>query len=146
MLVLPAAITVTNPLGTDTVSSFYFIYTTIPPVVLTSFSPDSATEGATVTITGQNLSGITAISFGGTPAQSFRIFSDSIVYVTVGAGSTGTLVVSGNNGTASLPGFFYIAPPPPPAGRQHHRLLSDDRNDGHDRVHYRFQSQRRQIG
>jgi hypothetical protein len=82
--------------------------------VLTSFSPDSATEGATVTITGQNLAGINAISFGGTPAQSFRIYSDSIVYVTVGPGSTGTLVVSGNNGTDSLQGFYYIAPPPPP--------------------------------
>jgi hypothetical protein len=109
------AITVTNPLGTNSDSNFTFLYTTIPPVVLTSFSPDSATEGATVTITGQNLSGITTISFGGTPAQSFRIFSDSLVYVTVGAGSTGTLVVNGNNGTASLQGFFYIAPPPPPA-------------------------------
>jgi hypothetical protein len=107
-------ITVTNPLGSDTIGSFIFIYTTIPPVVLTSFSPDSATEGATVTITGQNLGGITAISFGGTPAQSFRIFSDSLVYVTVGPGSTGTVVVTGNNGTDSLQGFYYIAPPPPP--------------------------------
>jgi hypothetical protein len=107
-------ITVTNPIGSDTVGSFFFIYTAIPPVVLTSFSPDSATEGATVTITGQNLAGINAISFGGTPAQSFRIYSDSIVYVTVGPGSTGTLIVSGNNGTDSLQGFYYIAPPPPP--------------------------------
>jgi hypothetical protein len=108
------AITVTNPIGTDTLSGFFFIYTVIPPVVLTSFSPDSAGPGATVTITGQYLSGITAVTFGGTPAQSFRIFSDSVVYVTVGAGSTGTLAVSGNNGTDSLPGFYYIAPPPPP--------------------------------
>jgi hypothetical protein len=108
------AISVTNPIGSDTLGGFLFIYTTIPPVVLTSFSPDSAGPGATVTLTGQNLSGITAVSFGGTPAQSFRIFSDSVVYVTVGAGSTGTLVVSGNNGTDSLSGFFYIAPPPPP--------------------------------
>jgi hypothetical protein len=108
------AITVTNPIGSDTLGGFFFIYTAIPPVVLTSFSPDSAGQGATVTLTGQNLSGITAVSFGGTPAQSFRIFSDSVVYVTVGEGSTGTLVVSGNNGTDSLPGFYYIAPPPPP--------------------------------
>jgi len=108
-------ITVTNPIGTATSTArFFFIYTSIPPVVLTSFSPDSAGQGATVTITGQNLSGITAISFGGTPAQSFRIYSDSVVYVTVGPGSTGSLVVSGNNGTESLPGFYYIAPPPPP--------------------------------
>ena len=108
------AITIINPIGSDTLGGFFFIYTAIPPIALTSFSPDSAGPGATVTITGQNLSGITAISFGGTPVQSFRIFSDSVVYVTVGEGSTGTLVVSGNNGTDSLPGFYYIAPPPPP--------------------------------
>ncbi|HUB59235.1 MAG TPA: FG-GAP-like repeat-containing protein [Puia sp.] len=108
-------ITVTSPLGSATVGSFVFIYQTLPPLVLTSFSPDSAGPGATVTITGQNLGGITAISFGGTPAQSFRIYSDSVVYATVGPGSTGTLVANGNNGTDSLPGFYYIAPPPPPA-------------------------------
>jgi hypothetical protein len=108
------AITVTNPLGSAAVGSFVFIYTTLPPLVLTSFSPDSAGPGGIVTLTGQNLAGITAISFGGTPAQSFRIYSDSVVYITVGAGSTGTLVANGNNGTDSLPGFYYIAPPPPP--------------------------------
>jgi hypothetical protein len=107
------AVSITNPIGSDTLGGFFFIYTAIPPVVLTAFSPDSAGQGATVTITGQNLSGITAVTFGGTPAQSFRIYSDSVVYVTVGAGSTGTLAVSGNNGTDSLPGFYYIAPPPP---------------------------------
>ncbi len=107
-------ITVTNPIGIATSTrNFFFIYNSIPPVVLTSFSPDSAGPGATVTITGQNLSGITAVSFGGTPAQSYRIYSDSVVYVTVGPGSTGSLVVTGNNGTDSLAGFFYIAPPPP---------------------------------
>ncbi len=108
-------ITVTTPSGVATSSAnFVYVYTALPPVSLTSFSPDSATQGATVTITGQNLSGITSISFGGTPAQSFRIFSNNVVYATVGAGSTGTVSVSGNNGSDSLPGFYYIPPPPPP--------------------------------
>jgi hypothetical protein len=108
-------ITVTSPIGVATsTGNFVFIYTSIPPVVLTSFSPDSAGQGAIVTITGRNLSGISAVTFGGTPAQSFRIYSDSVVYVTVGPGSTGSVVVSGNNGTDSLPGFYYIAAPPPP--------------------------------
>ncbi|HEV3414282.1 MAG TPA: FG-GAP-like repeat-containing protein [Puia sp.] len=109
----PISITTPGGIATST-TNFVYIFTPLPPVVLTSFSPDSAGQGATVTITGQHLSGITAISFGGTPAQSFRIFSDSVVYVTVGPGSTGNLFVSGNNGTDSLPGFYYIAPPPPP--------------------------------
>jgi hypothetical protein len=108
-------ITITAPGGVATsTTNFFYIITTLPPVVLTSFSPDSAGQGATVTVTGLHLSGVTSISFGGTPAQSFRIFSDSVIYVTVGPGSTGNLFVSGNNGTDSLPGFYYIAPPPPP--------------------------------
>ena len=107
-------VTVTSPIGVATAgANFVFLYTALPPVVLTSFSPDSAGQGATVTLTGQHLSGITNVSFGGTPAQSIRIFSDSVVYVTVGAGSTGTVFVSGNNGSDSLPGFYYIAAPLP---------------------------------
>jgi len=108
-------ITITAPGGVaSSTTNFVYIVTTLPPLVLTSFSPDSAGQGATVTLTGQHLSQITAISFGGTPAQSFRIYSDSVVYITVGAGSTGNLYVSANNGTDSLTGFTYIAPPPPP--------------------------------
>jgi hypothetical protein len=108
------AVTVSGPTGSGSLAGFLYIYTPIPPVELFSFLPDSAGPGATVTITGANLSGINAISLGGTPVQSFRIFSDSVIYVTVGAGSTGNLVVSGNNGADSLTGFVYIQPPPPP--------------------------------
>ena len=108
------AVTVTGPTGSGSLAGFLYIYTPIPPVELINFLPDSAGPGATVTITGEHLSGISYISFGGTPAQSFRIFSDTIIYVTVGAGSTGNLVVSGNNGTDSLTGFVYIQPAPPP--------------------------------
>ena len=107
-------LTVTNGIGTASVGGFIYIYTSLPPVVLSSFSPDSAGPGTNITITGHYLSGITGVTFGGTPAQSFRIFNDSVVYATVGAGSTGSVAVSGNNGSASMTGFYYIAPPPPP--------------------------------
>lgn len=107
-------VAVTSPMGTGILPGFLYIYTPIPTVVLTGFLPDSAGPGATLTITGKNLSGINAISLGGTPVQSFRIFSDSVIYVTVGEGSTGDLVVSGNNGADMLPGFVYIQPAPPP--------------------------------
>lgn len=106
---------VTAPAGSATsLGSFTFIYTPIPPVQLTAFSPTSAGPGANITITGQHLSGITAISFGGTPVLSYRVLSDSVVNATLGQGSSGDLLVSGNNGTDSLTGFVYLPPPPPP--------------------------------
>jgi TM2 domain-containing membrane protein YozV len=109
-------IAITTPTDTASIGGFSYIYTPLPPVQLTAFSPDSAGPGATITITGQNLSGITTISFGGTPVYLFNVISDSLIYAVLGQGSTGTLVVNGNNGEDSLTGFIYIPPPPPPPG------------------------------
>jgi FG-GAP-like repeat/IPT/TIG domain/Secretion system C-terminal sorting domain len=105
---------VTSPAGSASLAGFSFIYTAIPPVQLVSFNPTSAGPGANITITGQHLSGITSISFGGTPVLSFRVLSDSVINVTLGPGSSGDLLVNGNNGTDSLTGFLYLTPPPPP--------------------------------
>ena len=109
-------ISVSTSTGTVSGGIFTYIYTPLPPVQLTSFSPDSAGPGATIAITGQNLSGINTISFGGTPVYLFNVITDSLIYAVVGEGSTGTLVVNGNNGEDSLTGFIYIPPPPPPPG------------------------------
>ena len=108
------AVAITNRNGSATVGGFVYLHTALPPLVLTSFSPDSAGPGSTITITGHYLSDASVISFGGTLVQSIRVFSDSVLYVTLGQGATGTLVVSGANGLDSLPGFTYIAPPPSP--------------------------------
>jgi hypothetical protein len=109
------SVAITTPTDTASIGGFSYIYTPLPPVQLTAFSPDSAGPGATIAITGQNLSGITSITFGGTPAY-LNIISDSLVYAIVGQGTSGTLVVNGNNGEDSLTGFIYIPPPPPPPG------------------------------
>ncbi|HXD76158.1 MAG TPA: IPT/TIG domain-containing protein, partial [Puia sp.] len=108
-------ITLSGPSGTATAGGFVYLNAAMQPVSLSSFSPDSAGQGATVTIRGLHLSGVTSISFGGTPVQSFRIFSDSIIYATIGAGSTGSVLVSGTNGADSLAGFVYLAAAPPPS-------------------------------
>jgi FG-GAP-like repeat/IPT/TIG domain/FG-GAP repeat len=110
------SVSVSTSTGEVSGGNFKYIYTPLPPVQLTAFSPDSAGPGATITITGQNLSGITTISFGGTPAYVFNVMSDSVIHAVVGQGSTGSLVVNGNNGEDSLTGFIYITPPPPPPG------------------------------
>jgi hypothetical protein len=103
------------PGGAD--SSSYFTFNPPPPpppLHLTGFSPDSAGSGATVTITGISLTGVTTVSFGTVPAASFIVTSDSTMTAVVGSGASGKIIVSGINGIDSLYGFVFLAPPPPP--------------------------------
>ncbi len=74
---------------------------------ITGFTPISGAIGASVTITGTNLLGATAVSFGGTPAQSFTVNSGTDITAVVGTGSTGAVSVTTTNGTASFGTFTY---------------------------------------
>jgi hypothetical protein len=79
---------------------------------ITTFSPSTGQTGFVITITGSNLLGATAVSFGGTPARSFTVAADSVIYAVVGTGSSGQISVTGPNGTATLNGFTYFEPAP----------------------------------
>ncbi len=85
-----------------------------PPVVpkptITSFSPDTAASGATVTITGTDLTGATAVSFGGIPAASFTVTNSTTISAVVGSGGSGDVSVTTPGGTATLSGFVLKAP------------------------------------
>jgi len=105
-------------LANTAVSSTNFTYTsTIPtgPPSITSFSPLSATQGTEIIINGSNFSNISAVTFGGTPAESYRVDSDNVIYARVAGGATGNVAVIGSNGTGSYPGFTFITGPPPSA-------------------------------
>mgnify|MGYP002783568790 CR=1 FL=1 len=95
-------------------------------LTISSFTPTSAGTGAAVIITGSGFIGTTSVSFGGTPAASFSIDSDTQITATLAAGASGNVEVTAA-GTATLAGFtFLVAPmavPPtlfsaatPPAG------------------------------
>lgn len=79
--------------------------------VIGSVSPDSATSGFTVTITGHTLSGASAVSFGGIPAASFTTLSDTVITATLGNGSSGNIGVTTSLGTGTLSGFHFIHAP-----------------------------------
>ena len=86
--------------------------TTIPAPSVTSFTPTTAAQGATVTITGTNFIGATVVSFGGTAATSFSVVNSTTIAAVVGAGTSGIVSVTTGNGTATLSGFtFTVAPP-----------------------------------
>jgi len=76
-----------------------------------SFTPTTATTGTTVTITGTGFTGTTDVSFGGTPAKSFTVVTDTSITAIVEAGATGDVTVTTPTGVLTLEGFIYVAPP-----------------------------------
>lgn len=93
------------------VASQVLVNNVTPEPFIESFSPSLAQTGTSVTITGANFTGVTAVSFGGVPAASFTINSSSSITAIVGSGATGSLVVTNSYGTATRAGFIFGKPP-----------------------------------
>ncbi|WP_149244297.1 LamG-like jellyroll fold domain-containing protein [Dyadobacter sp. 32] len=102
-------VTVTN--GTNFTVPAAFTY--VSNLQITAVSPAAAGTGVTVTITGQDFAGTTAISFGGIPPESFTVVSNTQITALIGKGATGDVTVT--NGTRyTLPAAFnYTAPSAP---------------------------------
>jgi hypothetical protein len=96
-------VSVTTPGGTVTLAGFTYL----TPPTIASFSPDKAKSGETVIIVGTNFTGVTDVSFGGTPAASFVVTSDTSISAVVGSGASGEVTVTNPDGTASLDGFKF---------------------------------------
>jgi hypothetical protein len=112
-------ITVTTPGGTSaTGASDQFTYVTPAPTV-TAVSPASGTTlgGTSVTITGTNLTGATAVKFGASNATSFTVNSASSITASAPAGSAGTVDITvttpgGTSATGASDQFTYVTPAP----------------------------------
>jgi len=100
------AVTVATPKGTASLSGFTFAG--VPTI--SGFSPASAGEGSTVTITGTYLTGTSAIQFGGVNARSIAILTDTSLTAVVDTGASGNIVLATPGGTATRGGFNYIGP------------------------------------
>jgi len=107
-------ITVTTKGGTSgTSSADRFTYTTPAPTV-SVVSPRSgpAAGGTSVTITGENLSGATGVSFGSTNG-SITADSSTVITVTTPAGSgTVNITVTTPGGSVGAGQFTYVVPAP----------------------------------
>lgn len=99
-------VSVTTPKGIATVAGFTYL---VPPAV-TSFAPDSGGTGAAIAIKGANLTGASAVNFGGVPVSSFIVTSDTTITAIVGAGASGNVGVTTAGGQSVLPGFHYTGP------------------------------------
>ena len=124
----PTQITATSPAGAGTVdvtvttpggssaTSAADQFTYIQPPAVTAISPASgpAAGGTSVTVTGTNLTGATAVEFGGTAATSVTVNGPTQITATSPAG-TGTVDVTvttpgGSSATSAADQFTFVQP------------------------------------
>ncbi len=117
-------ITVTTPGGTSATSNAdQYTYAATPTVTQLAPSSGPTSGGTSVTVTGTNLTGATAVSFGSTSAASFTVNSATSITAVDPAQGAGTIDVTvttpgGTSGTSAADRFTYNAPQPsspPPA-------------------------------
>lgn len=87
------------------------VFTFIPQPSVLFASPLSGGAGTAVTIIGTNLSSVTGVSFGGTPA-SFTINNASQITAIVGNGASGVITLTTLVGSTSSTQRFSFIPPP----------------------------------
>ncbi|WP_035558037.1 M4 family metallopeptidase [Hymenobacter sp. IS2118] len=104
-------ITVTTATGTVSSATNFIITSVGLSPVITSFLPSGGqVQGGSVTITGTNLTGATAVRFNGT-AAAFSVVNTTTLTTTVPVGATtGALTVTTPNGTATAPSTFLVLP------------------------------------
>jgi hypothetical protein len=102
------SVQVLSPNCSASKAGFVFIKDTICPVI-TSFWPTSAQQGTSVYILGSHFTGATGVRFGGVPADSVVIMSDTMIRAKVDTGATGSVQVLSPYCSASKPGFTFIA-------------------------------------
>ncbi|WP_312317284.1 IPT/TIG domain-containing protein [Stenotrophomonas sp.] len=110
-------IRVTTVGGTSATSAAdQYTYVSAPTVTSVSPTAGPGTGGTTVVITGTNLSGATAVTFGGTAATSYTVNSATRITATAPAGAAGTVdirvtTVGGTSATSAADQFTYVSAP-----------------------------------
>ncbi|MGW4074468.1 IPT/TIG domain-containing protein [Streptomyces asiaticus] len=105
-------ITVTTPAGTS--NGVAFGYAAAPTLTAVSPASGPATGGTTVTLTGTNLLGATAVRFGAVNATSFMVVSATQITAVVPAGSgTVQVTVVTPGGTSNGVPYSYVVAPVP---------------------------------
>jgi gliding motility-associated-like protein len=101
----PITVTTANGTGTSTTN-----FTVLPPPTITSFSPSSGPISSTVTITGSNFTGATAVSFNGITVTSFTVNSATSITATVPIGATtGAIAVTTPSSTVTSSSNYTVA-------------------------------------
>lgn len=96
-----------------TISGGWSLNVTTNGPTVGAFAPTTGPAGTQVIIPGTNLTGATAVTFGGIPAAAFTVNSPTQITATVPAGAvSGPITVTTPNGSASTTTLFQVSPPP----------------------------------
>jgi hypothetical protein len=104
-------IAVVTPAGTATSATSFTVIPAAP--VISSFSPGSGTSGSSLTITGSNLGGASAVTINGSAASVVFDAANQIMVTVPAAASSGHWAVTTAGGTATSTGTFTVVPPAP---------------------------------
>jgi hypothetical protein len=111
-------VTVASPFGVSATSGAdtYTYVGTAPTVTALDLTAGPAAGGTVVTLTGTNLNGASGVSFGGTAAASFTVYSPTKIVATAPAGTAGTVDVTvtspyGTSGTSAADQFTFVTAP-----------------------------------
>ncbi|MDY0811845.1 PxKF domain-containing protein [Kitasatospora purpeofusca] len=113
--------TATNAVVSTTPTGHYAFGMALAPTkkapAVTGLTPDhgSTAGGTTVTLTGTDLTGTTAVTFGDTPATAVTVVDDHTVTATAPAHPAGTVDVSLTTGARTVPAGTYTYQRPAPA-------------------------------
>ena len=97
--------------GDQIANGFTVCVTHTPPPTISSLGATNGCVGGSLTFSGTNLSGATAVTIGGTAATITSNTATSIT-VTIGTGTTGTVAVTTAGGTATSAASFTVNPLP----------------------------------
>lgn len=107
-------VAVTTPGGTATRTSGFTYVSVVPAIATIAPAEGPAAGGSSVTITGTNLTGATAVSFGGSAATSFAVDSATQIRATTpahAAGAVDVTVTTPYGDATSTNGFTYLGAP-----------------------------------
>jgi hypothetical protein len=106
-----AAVTVTTPGGTS--NSVTFTYLAVPSVTGVSPNQGPVSGGTTVTLTGANFSGATAVRFDGVAATSYTVDSATQITAVAPAHAAGAtdVTVTTPGGTSGAVGYVFLDAP-----------------------------------
>jgi len=108
-------VVVTTSGGAATSTAGFTFVAPMPTIASVAPSSGSTLGGTTVTITGANLSGATAATFGGTPVTSLTVISAAQVRVTTpdhAAGAVDVAVTTPGGTATKTAAFTFVAPTP----------------------------------
>jgi uncharacterized repeat protein (TIGR01451 family) len=101
-------LTVSSIKGTAAGAIPFVVVNALAPEV-TGFTPDTGIVGAQVTITGSSFTNVTEVQFGGVPATSFEVLSNTELHAIIPPDAlAGPITVVTSAGSAASAGVFYV--------------------------------------